>query len=282
VTPRKRIVDMASKRRRGGRLLIIGGAERRDDGSEILGHFIDIAGGKSARVIVCAAATTEPDEVLAEYGSVFTALGAAEVWRVPFQDRQAGERQELLETVEQSTAVFFTGGDQFRLTAMVAGTKFGDRVKERLNDDGILIAGSSAGAAAMSSTMIVSGPGGGSVRKADVKLGVGLAYLRDTIVDTHFNQRGRVHRLLSVFAQNPQVLGLGIDEDTAIDILLGQPFKVLGSGAVTVFDGRVSYSNAAEAKDDQILALSGVHLHVLPRGYAFDTKEMNLILPGQV
>jgi cyanophycinase len=177
VPPRKRIVDMASKRRRGGRLLIIGGAERRDDGSEILGHFVDIAGGKSARVIVCAAATTEPDEVLAEYGSVFSALGAAEVWRVPFQDRQAGERQELLETLEQATAVFFTGGDQFRLTAMVAGTKFGDRVKERLNDDGFLIGGSSAGAAAMSSTMIVSGPGGGSVRKADVKLGVGLAYL---------------------------------------------------------------------------------------------------------
>lgn len=270
---------MSSGTNRRGRLLIIGGAERRDSDSEILRHFVAIAGGNEARVMVCAPATRQPTETLEQYRVAFSGLEVGQLWLEPMQDRQSCNSEDLVERLDRATAVFFTGGDQIRLTATVAGTEFGDRVKERIGHENLVVAGTSAGAAAMSSTMIVGGRDGGSVRKSDVRVGVGLGYLRDAIVDTHFNQRGRVNRLLSLFAQNSQILGVGIDEDTAIDVTLGEPMRVLGSGAVTIFDGRLTHSNAAEVYDDEILALSGVRLHVLPRGYGFDPKELKLLLP---
>jgi cyanophycinase len=269
----------ATKRHPSGRLLLIGGGERSDSDQEILKHYVEIAGGEKARILVCAAASRMPTEVLADYKQTFRKLGAAEVWSEPLQDRHAGEHPKLLERLEKATTVFFTGGDQFRLTTVVAGTPFGDRLRDRYVDDRFLIAGTSAGAAAMSDTMIVGGPGGGTVRRIDVRVGVGLGYLQDAIIDSHFNERGRISRLLTVFAQNSQVLGVGLDENTAIDVKPGRPFRVLGKGAVTVLDGRVGYSNAADAGDNDILALSGVTLHVLPSGYSFDPYERELILP---
>jgi cyanophycinase len=132
----------------------------------------------------------------------------------------------------------------------------------------------------MGSAMILSGPGGGSVRRSDVQVGIGLGYLRDVMIDTHFNERGRAYRFLTVFAMNSQTLALGIDEDTAVDVRLGADYRVLGSGAVTIFDGRIDYTNAADAQPDEILAVSGVKVHVLPRGYGFDPKEMKMLLPS--
>lgn len=267
--------DPSSRR---GRLLMIGGGERRGDDSPVLSHLVEIAGGDEARILICAAATTMPEEALEEYGDAFEALGAAQVWREPLQDRQACESPALLDRLNDATAIFFTGGDQHRLTTIVGGSAFGDLIKHKLERDGFLVAGTSAGAAAMSSTMIVSGTNGGSMRKADVRLGVGLGYMRDAVIDTHFNQRGRIHRLLTVFAQYPQILGIGLDEDTAIDVTLGRELHVLGSGAVTLFDGRGGFSNAADAGEDEPLALSGVVLHVLARGCTFDPRTMEVRL----
>ncbi len=101
----------------------------------------------------------------------------------------------------------------------------------------------------------------------------------DTIIDSHFNERGRINRLLTVFAQNSQILGLGIDENTALDVRAGRPYGVIGSGAVTVLDGRISYSNVADAAEDEVLALSGVKIHVVPRGFMFDPEKRELVVP---
>jgi cyanophycinase len=264
---------------RRGRLLLVGGAERRDPSYEVLRHFVDLAGGDEARVLVVGAATREPQDVLPDYRRIFQKLGVKQVWTAAFQDRGEGEKPSLLEHLEQATAVYFTGGDQLRLTMHVAGTPFGDLLRERHNGGSFLVGGTSAGAVAMGSVMILSGPGGGSVRRADVRMGPGLGFLRDATIDTHFNERGRVPRFLTLFAQNSQVLGIGIDENTALDVRLGDEFRVLGSGAVTVFDGRVSYSNAADAADHDIIALSGVTVHVLPKRFGFDPSEMRLLPP---
>jgi cyanophycinase len=118
------------------------------------------------------------------------------------------------------------------------------------------------------------------VRRADVRVAPGLGYLRDTTVDTHFAQRGRISRLLCIFAQNPQVLGIGLDEDTGIVVTPGKRFEVIGKGAVFVFDGRVTHSNAAEASDDEVLALTDSALHVLPTGYGFDLETKRPLLPN--
>jgi len=258
---------------------LVGGGERRGGDLEVLEHFVKAAGGKNARLLVCAAATREPKLALSEYRGLFKELGAKEVWTEAVEDRPEAEKPKLLEQLEDATAVYFTGGDQLRLTTLVAGTPFGAKLRDRHNAGNFLLGGTSAGATALGSVMILSGPGGGSVRRSDVKMGGGLGFLGDAMIDTHFNERGRVPRFLTVFAQNSQVLGIGIDENTGLDIRFGEDFRVVGSGAVTIFDGRVSFSNAADAGEHDILALSGVTVHVLPRGYGFDPFEMALLKP---
>lgn len=264
---------------RRGHLLLIGGAEERSEHGEILQHFVKEAGGRRAKILVCGAATREPQKALPRYKKVFEELGAAAVFTQALGDRQDAEDEEVLAQLEESTALFFTGGDQLRLTTLVSGTPFGERIRARHNSGGFLIAGTSAGATAMGSVMIQSGPGGGSVRRSDVRVGIGLGYLRDVMIDTHFNERGRSYRFLTVFALNSQTLAMGIDEDTAVDVRFGEEYRVLGSGAVTIFDGRIDYTNAADAGDDDILAVSGVKVHVLPRGYGFDPRTMTMVLP---
>lgn len=270
-------MPIADKQKRG-HLLLIGGSEKRSADSEILQHFVKEAGGEKAKILICAAATREPQRALPQYKKAFEELGAGKVTSATVDDRHYAS--EEMDALEQSTALFFTGGDQLRLTTLISGTPFGELIRERHNAGNYLIAGTSAGATAMGSVMILSGPGGGSVRRADVKVGIGLGYLRDVMIDTHFNERGRTYRFLTVFAMNSQTLALGLDEDTAVDIRLGEEYRVLGSGAVTIFDGRIDYTNAADAEDDEVLAVSGVKVHVLPRGYGFDPKEMKMLLPS--
>lgn len=269
-----------SEHRDLGRLLLIGGAEDRGDRDtwKILPHLVELAGGENACILVCGSSSQEPERVERIYKEQFESLGVREVYESEIASRRDAEEGELLDRLERATAVFFTGGDQLRLTSLVAGTQFGERVRERLWKERLVVAGTSAGAAAMSSTMLVAGPKEGSVRRSDVTLAPGLGYWRDTTIDTHFSQRGRVSRVLSVFGQNPQILGLGIDENTSIEVIPGQRFTVVGSGAVFVFDGRVTHSSAPEVGDEEVMTLTDSLLHVLGEGYGFDLREKRPIL----
>ncbi|HEU4631224.1 MAG TPA: cyanophycinase [Gemmatimonadaceae bacterium] len=276
-TPRR-----AAARRRAGRLVLIGGGEERSPDGRVLRHLVDVAGGRRARIVVCGGASGEPEETMQEYRRVFTRLHVAEVALEPLGDRTAGEAPALLGHLEHATAVFFTGGDQLRLVSLLGGTAFGERIQERLQTAGLVVAGTSAGAAAVSATMVIDGPSDGTVRRTDVELAPGLGYWRDTVVDTHFNQRGRVSRLLATFASNPQLLGIGLDEDTAVDVELGRRFRVVGCGAALVFDGRVSHTNAAEVARESVLALFDTRVHVLPDGYGFDLRRKRPLQPRQL
>jgi cyanophycinase len=266
-------------RRKLGRLLIVGGAEDPDDDNlKILPHLVKLAGGRKARIIICAAATAEPAESLRNYRKVFERLGVKEVVEAPFDDRHEGEDPKLLEALERATAVFMIGGDQLRISSTLAGTSFDRRLRERFGAEGLLVAGTSAGAAAMSSTMIIRGDGG-SVRRDAVELAPGLGYMRDVTIDTHFDRGGRIQRVMAIFAQNPATMGIGIDADTAIEVVPAKRFEVIGSGVVFIFDGRVTHSNAAEAAQDHPLALTDVKVHVLPEGYGFNLKTKRPIIP---
>lgn len=264
-----------------GRLLVIGGAEDPDENDmRILPHLVEMAGGKRARILVCSAPSAKPEEKVRVYRALFEKLGVAEVYEAPIQSRSEAETDAVVEAAEKATAFFMTGGDQLRLTALVAGTKLSEVIGRRLLGDGLVVAGTSAGAAAMSGTMIIGGPSAGTVRRSDVDLAPGLGLWRDTVVDTHFNQRGRVNRLLTIAAHNPQVLGIGIDENTALELEPGKGFRVLGAGVVMIFDGRVTHTNAASAGDEHPLAVTDSILHVLPDGYEFDLRTMRPSLPG--
>lgn len=257
----------------------MGGSERLDHREELLDRLVQLAGGSEARIMICSPASRYPDEVLPDYHERLHDLGAGRLATFAIKDRHASENPDLLEKLERATAVFFTGGDQFRLTSHVAGTEFSQLMWERFVDDELVVSGTSAGATAMGSTMIASAASHGRVRLADVNVGMGLGFLPDTVIDSHFNERSRINRLLTIFAQNSQILGLGIDENTALEVQPGEPFTVLGTGAVTVLDGRVSYSNAAEVTEKQVMALSGVTLHVVPRGFGFDMESHEFLVP---
>ena len=265
---------------RTGRLLVIGGAEDPDEKEmTILPHLVKMAGGKRARIVICSSPSENPRDKVEVYGRLFEKIGVAEVVGAPITERIQAEEPELLAAVKRATAVFFTGGDQLRLTALIAGTHFSETIRDRLFHDGLVVAGTSAGAAAMSSVMIIGGKSEGTVRRADVSLAPGLGYWRDTVVDTHFNQRGRVSRLMTIFAHNPNVLGIGIDENTALDLVPGDRFTVLGQGVVMVFNGRVTHTNAPSTPDDETLAITDAVIHTLPNGYGFNLLTKRPILP---
>jgi len=271
---------VARKGRTGrGTLLIIGGAEDPDDNDlRILPHLVKLAGGKRARLIVCAAATEDPTGSLRNYQAVFEKIGVADVVGAPFADRCEGEYPKLLEQLERATGVFMIGGDQLRITSVVAGTPFAQRMRERFEQERLLVAGTSAGAAAMSSTMIIRGDGD-SVRRHAVELAPGLTYLEDTVIDTHFDRQGRVQRVMAVFAQNPGTIAIGIDENTAVEAPPSGRLTVLGAGVVFIFDGRVSHTNASQVKDTDPLALTDAKVHVLPAGYGFSLKSKRPVIP---
>jgi cyanophycinase len=267
-------------RRRRGRLLLIGGNEDMDERDmRILPRMLELAGGRKSRILVCAAASAEPERSLEAFRKDLEKLGVGEVFRSPLNSREEAESDELMDMLERSTAVLLTGGDQLRATSMMAGTRFGDRLKERHQCEGLLIAGTSAGAAAMSSTMIIRGIGD-TVRRDAVELAPGLGLLRDITVDTHFDRGGRVHRLMTVLAQNPATLGLGIDEDTAAEIGPNRKLTVWGKGVVMVFDARGIHTNAAEVTGREAIALTDVRVHVLPQGFGLDLKTLTPIIPG--
>ncbi len=260
-----------------GHLFIIGGAEDKTGRMEILGEIVRLTDG--GRVVVMTTATEHPEEAGRDYERLFSDLGAREVESVRIDTRREAEGQEAARALRRADAVFFTGGDQLRITSILGGT----RVYEALFDAyrcGALIAGTSAGASALSSTMIVGGLDNDQARKCTLKMAPGLGLMEQALIDQHFAQRGRLGRLLCGVAENPHVLGIGIDEDTAIRVEPDARFFVLGSGAVTVIDGAtLRDSNVSELAPNEILAIEGVTLHVLPRAYGYDMKTRKVLPP---
>lgn len=266
---------------RVGRMLVIGGAEDPDEGDwTILPHFVEMCGGREARIVVCSSPSGKPEEVADTYETIFRKIGVADVYEAPIRNRHEAEDEALIEATQGATGIFFTGGDQLRLTALISGTSFCETIRTRLFGDGLVVGGTSAGAAALGSVMIIGGRQDGTVRREDVSLAPGLGYWRDTVVDTHFNQRGRVSRLMAIFAHNPNVLGIGIDENTALELVPGDHFTVVGAGAVMVFNGRVSHTSAPDAADDETLAITDAVIHTLPSGYGFNLRTKRPLLPG--
>jgi cyanophycinase len=250
------------------RLLIIGGAERRTDGDGlILERFVELAGGTDARIAVIATASREPRAVEDEYLHAFATLGAgAEAVRI--DERAQANSDAAVAAVSAATGVFFTGGDQLRIATVVGGSRVDSVLHTRVAAGEMVLCGSSAGAAMMSSTMIVGGDDGG-VQTSSVCTGPGMEFLPGVLIDMHFAERGRIARLLSATALYPHELGVGIDEDTAI-LVEGGRFEVLGSGTVTVIDAGRAEMIRVPADGQGPSAMTGVQLHVLPAGHAFE------------
>ena len=259
-----------------GTLFAIGGAEARLRRRRVLEAFVAAAGGSEARIAVVSSASSLGVEVVEVYQSVFTSLGASQVISLRPESRAQAHDPDLVEALGKVSAVFLTGGNQLKLSSFITGTPFGDAIQEAYQR-GTVVAGTSAGASVLAEHMIAFGAGGATPKQRMSQLSAGLGLLRGVVIDQHFEQRNRYGRLLSLVAQSPSLLGLGVDEDTAAVIHDGSWLEVIGRGAVTVVDGQNLVSNAFVAKRTTPLLVSGAVLHVLPAGSQFDLTSRTLL-----
>jgi cyanophycinase len=248
-----------------GRMLIIGGGEDRSCETGVLERFTDLCGGSKARIVLITAAAHVPDQAHSEYEEVFRKLGVRHVRELAISGRSEADSTDVASVLNGATGVFFSGGDQSRLRTLV-GSHLNEQLRERLGD-GLVIAGTSAGATALGRTMILGG-NGADVAGATVRTGPGLGLMPRLLIDMHFGERGRLPRLLSAVALDPDRLGVGIDENTAI-FTSGSSFEVLGAGVVSVVDAQRATVVHPESDSDPI-TLFDVRLHLLPAGCVFD------------
>ncbi|MEN9936604.1 MAG: hypothetical protein RLZZ387_3183 [Chloroflexota bacterium] len=261
-----------------GTLIIIGGHEDKEGDCEILSEVARRA-GKDGRLVVVTVATQQPEEVAREYHEIFTHLGVKRVDVLDIRTRDEAHDEDHIRTLDSAKVVFFTGGDQLRITSQIGDTPVFSCMRDIYHGGGTIV-GTSAGAAAMPETMLVGGPGEESHRISALRMAPGLGYLPSAVVDSHFAERGRVGRLLGAVVQNPRNLGLGIDEDTAAVVERGVHLSVLGSGAVYVADGSdISYSSLSERQSEGVVSIHDVKLHVLGDGDKFDLSTRRPI-PG--
>ena len=255
-----------------GTLIIIGGAEDKKGEKEILKAVCSKINKEEDELLIATVATESPAEVGAQYRSVFESLGARKVNILNVSSREDACANENIEMVKKASLVFFTGGDQLRITSMLGGTALYNCFLERY-EEGCVFVGTSAGASVMSENMVVNGPGVESPKKCTLKMAPGVGLVKGVIIDQHFAQRGRIGRLLVGVAENPQSLGIGIDEDTAIEVNSEGLFKVIGSGAVYVIDGStISRTNVSEQYPNEVLSIFNLKMHVLKSGDRFDIK----------
>lgn len=264
-----------------GQLIIIGGHEDKKGEPEILKRVAS-AVKRNSTLVILTVASQEPEALAKDYTDVFQELGVKEVDWLDIRAREDAHNEDYVSRVERASVVFFTGGDQLRITSQVADTPV-YRTITKCIQQGLTVAGTSAGAAAMPSTMLISGASDESAHISALGMAPGLALLPGVVIDSHFAERGRIGRLLGAVAQNPAMLGIGIDENTAIVVDHQHQFEVIGMGAVYVLDGTtVTYSSMSEKQAEGILDIYDVKLHVLGKGSCFDLKTRRPLVSDTV
>jgi cyanophycinase len=254
-----------------GSLIIIGGHEDKEGEREILKTVAERLGG--GKLVVATVATSLPEEMGDEYVKVFRELGVEQVDVLDVRARPDGYDQRNIDKLADASAIFFTGGDQLRITAHLGDSAIYSRLEQIYQAGGTII-GTSAGASVMSETMMVRGAQDASHTIGDLTMAPGLGLLKGVVVDQHFAERGRIGRLIAAVAHNPRNIGVGIDENTAIIVDQDNCFTVIGAGGVYVVDGaEMSDTNLAEGARDEVLSCFDIRLHVLKAGQQFDLNQ---------
>ncbi|WP_210464565.1 cyanophycinase [Rufibacter roseolus] len=265
-----------------GTLIAIGGAENKGDEpeddsmnsenanfekTEILSRFVKELKGRNPLVLVIPTASSLPEELGPSYVKVFHDLKVKNVEVVDIRNREDACKEEYIELVRKAAGIMFTGGDQLKLTSILGGTDFMRLIKERYYNDSLVVGGTSAGAAAMSTQMIYQGMSGAGFIKGSVSITAGLELLNDVAIDTHFITRGRIVRMAQMLATNPTFIGVGLEEDTGIVVKEGKELEVIGSGLVVIVDGRGStHTNIYEVEEGVPVTMRDLKVHLLGKG----------------
>lgn len=252
-------------------LIIIGGHEDKEKKRLILRAVAERVG--DGKLVVATVASTVQAELWEEYERIFRGLGVRHIYKLSVESREEALSEASVRVLDDANGVFFTGGDQVKITSQLGCSPVCERIQE-IYESGGVIAGTSAGASVMSETMMVSGSGSETHRIGGaLHLAPGLGLIRGIIVDQHFAERGRAGRLIGAVAQNPRIIGIGIDENTAVIVERDKKFTVLGEGGVYIVDGgAMTYSNLTDEQTDRSLSVFDVKLHILSQGDTYDCQ----------
>jgi cyanophycinase len=273
-----------------GYLIAVGGAE--DKGSEeerekqnsldffregILRKIVELCSKKcEPRIEIVTTASSIPNEVAGIYKKAFRKLGPIEIGHLKITNREQADAPKILERIKQCSCVLFSGGDQLRLCSVLGGTEFIDIVRERYQNEHFVIAGTSAGAAAMSNSMISGGEEAKAYLKGKVELSIGFGFLQEVIIDTHFDARGRFGRLVQAIAAQPGAVGIGLDEDTGVIVEKGHKLQAIGSSSVVIVDGSyINHNNIADIRSGMPISVAGLQVHIMTKSdvYDIDARE---------
>lgn len=259
-------------------ILVIGGAEDKVHGKEILHTFWNRAGGSEAVIAIVPSASREPVLIGDRYQKIFEEMGAKYVKVIDIRDRVQGEDPQFQAYIEECTGVFMTGGDQLRLCGLLSDTPLMERIRQRVQQGELTLAGTSAGAAVMGHHMIAGGSSGEAPNRALVDMAMGLGLIPEVIVDQHFHNRNRMARLMSAISGYPERLGIGIDEDTCAMFERDGTMTVIGCGTVTVINAReMSHTNHHHVTANEPLSLHNLRVHILAYGDGYHLKKQQVI-----
>lgn len=265
-----------------GHLVAIGGAEDKTCELNVLSKVFSLATADNPEITVIAAASSIPDEILPTYEKAFTRLGASCVHALSVRERSDTEHAADLSAVAHSDVLFFTGGDQLRLTSLLGGSTLLEAIFERFAA-GAVVAGTSAGAMALSTTMIYNGHAATGLQKGAVNMSSGLGFVDGLIIDTHFLQRGRFTRLMGAGATNPRDLGIGLSEDSAIIVHPNGVLEAAGPGQVILVDSsNLARSNVAELPIGSAVAIENMIMHALISGHGYDIDQRRYLMPDEL
>ena len=272
-----------------GYLIAVGGAEDKGEDERIknnqlnffeegiLKQVLNLSQKKgSPQIEIITTASSIPDTVAQSYKKAFRKLCCDNVGHLKLLHREDADNKKVIERIQKCNAILFSGGDQLKLCSVLGGTNLIKIIKDRYENEPFVVAGTSAGAAAMSYTMICGGEESKAFMKGKVELSIGFGFLQNVIIDTHFDARGRFGRLVQAIAAQPGSIGIGLDEDTGVIIEKGMKVKAIGSSSVVVVDGSsVVYNNIADIKNGMPLSLSNISVHILSRGdvYNLESRE---------
>jgi cyanophycinase len=252
-----------------GWIVPIGGAENKENDRRVLARFVAVSGGADADIVVIPTAS-RMHETGPRYETLFRELGAARVSVMDFDTRRDCRETGRLQRLEEASGIFFTGGNQLRLTTLLGGTPVATMIRKR-NAAGVTVGGTSAGASILSEHMIAFGDEGSSVISGSVRMAPGLGLTNRFVIDQHFRQRDRLGRLITALAYNPFAVGIGLDEDTAVFIGPDETLEVEGSGGVTIVDAKdVTFSSMDSVSEGQPVCMLGLQVHILVAGATFN------------
>jgi cyanophycinase len=272
-----------------GKLISIGGSEDKGTSVEpnfeqkanlhffefgILKRILSEMKGVDSYVEVITTASQIPEEVGENYIHAFGKLGCKNVGVIHIKNREDALNEEYLERIKKADGVMFTGGNQLRLSMIFGGTEILKVLHDRYENENFVIAGTSAGAMAMSNTMIYQGSSTGALLKGEVKITTGLAFMKDVIIDSHFVTRGRFGRLAQAVASNPSCIGIGLGEDTGVVVTEGTKLEAIGTGLILIFDGHaIRHSNIADLEEGSPISIEHLVVHVMAKGNIYHLNE---------